>query len=200
MKGSGRDTAALPKEERAMTFAKTGLLSAGLVGVFALGVMTGPTIQDRWSTMKTRETTVAAPADQPSAQPVVKTERPAPRALSTARAPEAVPTPTKKASNTVQTIAISMWEPDVRDRVKAVLNPGSRLEIAAEDFDSSEQFVTVAHAARNTKVPFMVLKDRVVNRGQSLAEAIHEFKPELNAKAEVQRARAAARSDLEIAS
>ena len=59
--------------------------------------------------------------------------------------------------------------------------------------------MTVAHAARNTQVPFMVLKDRLLNQGQSLAEAIHEFKPELDAKAEVTRARAAARSDLEIA-
>ena len=59
--------------------------------------------------------------------------------------------------------------------------------------------MAVAHAARNTKVPFMVLKDRVLNQGQSLAEATLEFKPEVDAKAEVKRARAAARSDLEIA-
>ena len=59
--------------------------------------------------------------------------------------------------------------------------------------------MTVAHAARNTQVPFVVLKDRVLNRGESLAEAIREFKPELDAKSEVARARAEARSDLEIA-
>ena len=58
--------------------------------------------------------------------------------------------------------------------------------------------MTTAYAARNTKVPFVVLKDRVLNQGQSLAEAIREFKPDLDAKAEVQRARTAARSDLEI--
>jgi hypothetical protein len=185
-----------------MTVAKTGLLTAGIVGVFALGVMTGPTIRDNWSGMNSKmnapEATVAAPAAEPSAAAPAKAERPAVRARSSsARAPEAVAT--KKASNTVQTIAVSMWEPEVRDRVKDVLNPGARLEIAAADFDNSEQFVTVAHAARNTKVPFMVLKDRVVNQGQSLAEAIREFKPELDAKAEVRRARAEARSDLEIA-
>ena len=105
----------------------------------------------------------------------------------------------KKAPNTIQAIAVNLWEPELRDRVKAVLNPGSDPVVAAADFDSSEQFMTVAHAARNTKVPFMVLKDRLLNRDQSLAEAIHEFKPELDAKAEVTRARAAARSDLEIA-
>jgi hypothetical protein len=92
-----------------------------------------------------------------------------------------------------------VWEPDLRDRVKEVLNPGADLEIAAADFDNSEQFVTVAHAARNTKVPFMVLKDGLLNKGQSLAQTIREFKPELDARAEVRRARAAARADLGIA-
>ena len=45
----------------------------------------------------------------------------------------------------------------------------------------------------------MVLKDRVVNQNQSLAEAIHEFKPDLDARAEVNRARVEAQSDLDIA-
>jgi hypothetical protein len=89
-----------------------------------------------------------------------------------------------------------MWEPGVRDRVQKVLNRGAQLEVAAEDFQDAEDFVTVAHAARNTGVPFMVLKDRVLNQGQTLAQAIHESKPELDAKGEVLRAREAARSDL----
>jgi preprotein translocase subunit SecD len=182
-----------------MTAAKTGLLSAGLVGVFVLGVMTGPTVRDNWSKMKAPEAAVAAPSVEPSAPAPVKADRPAPRAKSSSsRVQEAVTT--KKPANAIQRIEVSMWEPETRDRVKAVLNRGSRLEIAAADFDSSEQFVTVAHAARNTNVPFVVLKDRVVNQGQSLADAIREFKPELDAKAEVKRARAAAQSDLGIAS
>ena len=56
--------------------------------------------------------------------------------------------------------------------------------------------MTVAHAARNTSVPFVVLKHRVLNEGQTLAEAIEEFKPNLDAKAEVARARAEAQADL----
>ena len=181
-----------------MTVVKTGLLSASLVAVFAVGVMTGPTIRDNWSKMNAPQASVAAPSFEPPAPAPVKAERPAVRARSSASgAHEAVAT--KKPSNVVRSIEVSFWEPDLRDRVKAVLNPGSRLEIAAADFDNSEQFVTVAHAARNTEVPFMVLKDRVLNQGQSLAMAIREFKPELDAKAEVKRARAAARSDLGIA-
>jgi hypothetical protein len=181
-----------------MKVTKAISLTAVLVAMFALGVLTSPMIRDSWSKMNAPDATVVAPAVDPGAAAPVKAERPAPRARSSSREHDVVAA--KKRSDTIQMIAVSLWEPELRDRVKAVLNPGSRLEVAAADFDNSEQFVTVAHAARNTNVPFMVLKDRVLNQGQSLAEAIHEFKPELDAKAEVRRARAAARSDLEIAS
>jgi hypothetical protein len=182
-----------------MTFGKAGLLTAGFVATFALGVMTGPTIRDNWYGMDAPAQAVAAQPAEASAPAPVKAERPATRArASSSRAPEAVGA--KKASNTIHSIAVELWEPEMRDRAKAVLNRGARLEVAAADFDSSEQFMTVAHAAHNTKVPFMVLKDRVLNQDQSLAEAIRELNPELDATAEVTRARAAAQSDLEISS
>jgi hypothetical protein len=41
-----------------------------------------------------------------------------------------------------------------------------------------------------------VLKDRVVNDGRTLADAIHESKPEIDAKAEAARAEESAKSDL----
>ena len=92
-----------------------------------------------------------------------KTERPAARAAVPARTREfAAP---RKPAGAVETVAVSMWEPEFRDRVKAVLNPGAKPEIAAADFANAEQFMTVAHAARNTQVPFMVLKHRVLNEG-----------------------------------
>jgi hypothetical protein len=183
-----------------MTFGKAGLLIAGIVAAFALGVMASPTIRDSWDRMNAPEAAVAAPSAERKAPAAVTASRPAPRArASSSRAPEPEVVAAKKAPNTIQTHVVDLWEPEQRDRAKAVLNPGARLEIAVEDFDTPEQFMTVAHAARNTNVPFMVLKDRVVNRGQSLAEAIREIKPELDAKAEVTRARAAARSDLGIA-
>ena len=99
-------------------------------------------------------------------------------------------------AGSVRSIKVAVWEPELRDRVKAVLNPGTKIELAAEHFETPAEFVTVAHAARNTSVPFVVLKHRVLNEGQTLAEAIHEFKPNLDAKAEVARARAEAQADL----
>ena len=176
-----------------MTVGKASLITAAFVGAVALGVATGPTIQKEWSKMHEPVT----PAVEPSAPPTA-TARPAARARASSRRTHEVAA-VKKESNTVETVAVSMWEPEFRNRVKAVLNPGAKPEIAAANFASPEQFMTVAHAARNTQVPFMVLKDRVLNQGQSLAQAIHEFKPDLNARAEVTRARAAAREDLESA-
>ena len=153
--------------------------------------MTGPTIRDNSSRMRAPEATVAARDSDRARRHQSRWSglrcAPGRRLL---RAHEAVATTTKKPSNVVRSIEVSFSEPELRDRVKAVLDPGSRLELAAADFDNSEQFVTVAHAARNTQVPFIVLKDRVLNRGESLADAIREFKPELDAKAEVTRARA----------
>jgi len=183
-----------------MTVGKATLITAGLVGVIALGVATGPTIQKNWSRMHAPMNAPVTRAVEPNA-PLAAPARPARRAHSSSPRRHdvgAVKAITKE-SNTIETIAVSVWEPEFRDRVKAVLNPGAKPEIAAANFASAEQFLTVAHAARNTQVPFMVLKDRVLNQGQSLAQAIHEFKPDLDARAEVTRAHAAAREDVESA-
>jgi len=70
------------------------------------------------------------------------------------------------------------------------------MKIASQEFKDGEQFATVAHAARNTEIPFMVLKHRVLDEGKSLTKAIQEFKPELDARAEAARARVEAKSDV----
>jgi hypothetical protein len=87
-------------------------------------------------------------------------------------------------------------EPRLHARLKPVLNRGARMDVAAEGFRSAEEFAAVAHAARNTNVPFMVLKHHVVAEGRTLADAIHDAKPEVDAPAEAARAEAAAKSDI----
>ena len=86
--------------------------------------------------------------------------------------------------------------PALHERLKPVLNRGANMALAAEGFRSAEQFATVAHAARNTEVPFMLLKHRVLNEGKSVAEAIRESKPAVDAAVEANLARAQARSDI----
>ena len=80
--------------------------------------------------------------------------------------------------------------------MKPVLARGTKINLAVEGFSDAEQFATIAHAARNTQVPFILLKHRVLTEHRSLADAIRASKPDLDAEAEVERARSAAKSDL----
>lgn len=168
-----------------MTVGKALALTAGFAGAVALGVAIGPSITDR---VADRDSSLRSP---------VATEAPAP-------APAPRPTRTRAASrNAAPAVAsepaaprVAADEPRLHERLKPVLNRGAKLEIAADGFTSGEQFATVAHAARNTGVPFMVLKHQVLEQGRSLEDAIHDYKPDVDAKAEVARARSAAKSDL----
>ena len=94
------------------------------------------------------------------------------------------------------TARVDVTEPALHERLKPVLNRGANMAVAAEGFRSAEEFATVAHAARNTEVPFMVLKHRVLNEGQvaragdSRVEACHRRCNEAS------QARTQARSDI----
>lgn len=182
-----------------MTVGKASALAASFVGAVALGIAIGPAVQDKW--LSTRQTSATdtivtesapAPAPVPAAPRVRRPVANAASSESRAGRPAVSDPP-----GSVRSVHVAVWDSEVRDRVQKVLNKGTRMELAAEDFESGEAFVTVAHAARNTSVPFMVLKHRVLNEGQTLAEAIHDARPNLDATAEVARARAAAKADLE---
>jgi hypothetical protein len=159
-------------------------LMVSLLAVAALGV---------WWVMD-RDTEVSAPpaaAVSPSAEPAKPRRAPAPRALArkaaekSTIAPDVVP-------------ALPATLPELQARLKPVLNRGTRMELAAEGFRDAEQFAAVAHAARNTGVPFAVLKHRVLEEDQTLARAIRESKPDLDAEHEATRARNAARFDIAV--
>jgi len=80
--------------------------------------------------------------------------------------------------------------------VKPLLNRGTNMSVAAEGFHSAEQFAAVAHAAKNTDVPFMVLKHRVLVEKKPLSTAIRESKPDINVAAEAALALGEARRDI----
>jgi hypothetical protein len=176
-----------------MSFGKTAALTAGFVGVFALGVFTGPYVTERTAPDASAAVAVHEPAPAPVPAPAA---RPAskPRdvvgttgfAAKTDRAAEFAP---MKSS-------VGVTAPALHSRLKPLLNSGADMEIAAEGFNSAEQFATVAHAAQNTEVPFMLLKHRVLNEGDTLVAAIRKSKPKADAVVEVDRARAEARADL----
>lgn len=158
-----------------MTTAKTLALTTGLAGAIALGVWSLPRVTDR---------------DVPSTDAIVA-EAPAAQAPDAAKAPAP-----RRSARPAKVVMLPASAPALHATLKPVLNRGTKMEVAAAGFTSAEQFATVAYAARNTEVPFMVLKYRVLEQGKTLAAAISESRPGINAAAEVVRARAAARRDV----
>lgn len=159
-----------------MTFGKGLALIGGFVGAFTLGVVTAPYITDDGRVA----TFTAASQEEPVAPaPAKPRTAPAPRVAARAAAP-----------------AIAPSAAELHAQLKPLLNKGADMTIAADGFRSAEQFAAVAHAARNTQVPFVLLKHRVLTEGKTLAAAIRESKPEMNAEVEANRAVAEARSDL----
>lgn len=155
-----------------MSIATASMVSLGVAAAFGLGIAVGPRIdRSTEAVASVVETPVAAAA--PSA--------PATAAPVRAARLERVPTASAK---------------PVQKHVKQLLNRGTDVEKAAEGFPNAYQLMTVAYAARNTDIPFVVLKHRVLTEGKPLATAIGELKPELDVTAEANRARAEARADL----
>jgi hypothetical protein len=170
-----------------MNTGKTSAAILGLVGGVALGVWIGAEMTSG------RE---SAPAPVAAVQPVETPAEPAVtprRAAKTSRVRVDSTTPASE-GKLVMTIPVSA--PELHDRLKPVLARGTKIPMAVEGFKDAEQFATIAHAARNTQVPFILLKHRVLTEGQSLEAAIRASKPDLDAATEVERARAEARNDI----
>jgi hypothetical protein len=175
-----------------MSLGKVSALIVALVAAVAFGVWIGPNVTERFDhATPTASNETAAPApvpvrDEPGAKPRVPRARPNP-------APRAVPAdaPAPVAA------AVDLGAPELQKRMKTVLNRGADVAKASSGFRSAEQFATVAHAARNTQIPFMLLKHRVLNEGKTLTEAIKASKPDADAAAEAREAQASARRDLQ---
>jgi hypothetical protein len=92
--------------------------------------------------------------------------------------------------------AISTSDSALHARIKPLLNRGADMTLAPVGFKDAEQFAAVAHAARNTQIPFVLLRHRVVTEGKSLSSAIKESRQDVNAEVEANLAFAQAKSDL----
>jgi len=179
-----------------MRTGKTSAATLGLVGGAVLGAWIGSELTTSRANAPeppavTTEAVQESPAAAAPAQPmrVTRVNRVARAAASAVGAPTPESTP-----RLVMTIPVSA--PELHARMKPVLARGTKLPLAAEGFTSAEQFATIAHAARNTQVPFILLKHRVLVEGQSLEEAITASKPDIDAHSEVQRARQEAKADI----
>jgi len=158
-----------------MTNSRASVLA---IAAFGLGIWIGPHL-----TGAVRESSPQATVELPS--PVetalaMPTPRPTPRPDVPRVTPSAVPATSA----------------DLQARLRPVLYQGTNMDIAAEGFRDGEHFATVAHAARNTEVPFVLLKHRVLAEGKSLAAAIRDSKPAIDAAAQADLAVAQARVDI----
>lgn len=160
-----------------MTSGKAALLTIGIAGALAIGI--GLAIANHRDSATPDSATVA---NAPSAP--IATER----STKPARRADAV-TP-------VAMRPVPPKSPELEHRLKPLLSRGTNMDAAAEGFKDWRDFATVAHASHNTQVPFVVLKHHVLNQGRTLESVISELKPDLNAKAEVSRAREEASQDL----
>ena len=175
---------------------RTSAATLGLVGGLAFGVWIGSEMTSgREAAAPEPAVVTAQSAEVPAVTPQPAKTKRVTRVARTNRSAAAVEAPApESAPKLVMTIPVSA--PELHARIKPVLARGTKLPLAAQGFSDAEQFATLAHAAKNTQVPFILLKHRVITDGQSLEEAIRASKPDLDAKREVARARAAARSDI----
>jgi len=180
-----------------MTWAKGLMLTLGFAGAMALGVLIGPHIthRDRAAT----DTAFSSAAESAAVeQSAVTPERAPHAALKTkkiASAKKASPSTPPRAAGATP-LELPPAAPALHERLKPLLNKGADMGKAAEDFNNAEQFASVAHAARNTDIPFMLLKHRTVSEGKNLEQAIRELKPAVNAAGEARKAREQAKADI----
>ena len=177
-----------------MKTGKTSAATLGLVGGVVLGAWIGSELMTSRANAPeppavTTEAVQVSPAAAPAPMRATRVTRVARTASGAAKAPMLDSTP-----RLVMTIPVSA--PELHARMRPVLARGTKLPLAVEGFTSAEQFATIAHAARNTQVPFILLKHRVLVEGQSLEEAITASKPDIDARSEVQRARQEAKADM----
>jgi hypothetical protein len=165
-----------------MKLVKASTLVLALGAAFAIGVWTGPSLTDSMRMARTDATV-----------PVVQVQQPV--------AAEAAPQPATRVRRAVNRPATNPFEPVMTPSAPAVqkvagsvLNQGTNVEVAADGFNDATLFVSTAYAARNTGIPFMLLKHRMLKEGHTLSEAIRLSKPELDAVVEMERARAKARA------
>jgi len=180
-----------------MRTGKTSAATLGLVGGLVLGAWIGSELtMSRTAAPEPAAVTTEAVQATPAATVAAKPKR-ATRVTRVARAASsdtvAAPMP-ESTPKLVMTIPVSA--PELHARIKPVLARGTKLPLAAEGFTSAEQFATLAHAARNTQVPFILLKHRVLTEGQSLEDAIRASRPDVDARVEALRAKGEARADI----
>jgi hypothetical protein len=160
-----------------MTYGNGLALAFGFVGATAIGVAIGPYVIDHPAVARHWSPAAVQQAEQPA--DVAK--------------PAAAETRAARRSDTMTAAS-----PELHAKLRPLFVFGGKPDMTrvSAGFHDAEQFAAVAHAARNTDIPFALLRHRVIEKDKSLEAAIRELKPDVNAAIEAVRAVAEARSDI----
>jgi hypothetical protein len=83
-------------------------------------------------------------------------------------------------------------------KLQGLLPPGTDLQTAASGFKNLGQFVAAVHVSHNLGIPFDQLKAKMQGPPtESLGKAIHELKPDVDAKAQTKTAESEAHQDMD---
>ncbi len=82
-------------------------------------------------------------------------------------------------------------------KLQGLLPPKTDPQTAASGFKNLGAFVSAVHVSHNLDIPFSDLKGKLTGpHAESLGKAIHDLKPDADAKAEVKKAKHEADDDL----
>lgn len=123
------------------------------------------------------------------------TETPEPVSPPVVAAPEPLPAPAPPPL-VVKAPVMHDANDVLTSKARVLLSPGTDVDLAAQGFRSPQQFMSVAYAAKNLEIPFVVLKDNVLTKKMTLTRAIRATKKDVNAALEAARAESEARADL----
>ncbi|MBI2817615.1 MAG: hypothetical protein HYX72_11820 [Acidobacteria bacterium] len=85
--------------------------------------------------------------------------------------------------------------PALASKLTVMLPAGTSAQDAASGFKNVGEFAAAVHVSHNLNIPFDQLKTKVTS-GQSLGQAVKDLKPGVDSKAEVKKAKDAAKEDL----
>jgi hypothetical protein len=89
-------------------------------------------------------------------------------------------------------------QPQLAARLQPLLPPKTDLQVASAGFDQLGAFVSAVRVSDNLKIPFDQLKTLLTGpEPKSLGQAIKELRPAADVAAEVRKAEAQAKKDLD---
>lgn len=92
-----------------------------------------------------------------------------------------------------------MHDPKLAAKLQKLLPDGPSIQEACDGFKKLGDCVSTLHVSQNLGVPLADLKGKVTGKGsESLEKAIHELKPDADAKAEKKKAHQQAEKEIPV--